>query len=112
METKVKILEPLLERAEAYSKTTVELLKLKALDKTADVTATLISRFLLTIIILIFAFTLTIAIAFWLGDILGRTYYGFMIVAGFYALTGIVLLLINRFIKARIQDGIIKQMFN
>ena len=39
MEDKVNLLEPLLEKVEAYSKTSFELIRLKALDKTADVAA-------------------------------------------------------------------------
>lgn len=112
METKVKLLEPLLEKAEAYGETSMELLKLKALDKTADITATLISRFLLSLVVLILVFTLNIAIAFWLGDMLGKVYYGFLVVAACYALAGIILLLIHPFIKTRIQNTLIRQMFN
>ena len=112
METKVKLLEPLLEKAEAYGKTSVELLKLKALDKTADITASLISRFLFSLVVLIFVFTLNIAIAFWLGDMLGKVYYGFLIVAACYAFAGIILLLIHPFIKSRVQNELIRQMFN
>ena len=37
-------IESLFERAEDYSRTTVELLKLQAIDKTADVVSSLISR--------------------------------------------------------------------
>lgn len=112
MEIKVKLLEPLLEKAEAYGETSMELLKLKALDKTADITATLISRFLLSLVVLILVFTLNIAIAFWLGDMLGKVYYGFLVVAACYALAGIILLLIHPFIKTRIQNTLIRQMFN
>ena len=112
MEIKVKLLEPLLEKAEAYGETSMELLKLKALDKTADITATLISRFLLSLVVLILVFTLNIAIAFWLGDMLGKVYYGFLVVAACYALAGIILLLIHPFIKTRVQNTLIRQMFN
>lgn len=112
MESKVKLLEPLLEKAEAYSKTSLELLKLKALDKTADITATLISRFLFSLVVLILVFTLNIAIAFWLGDLLGKVYYGFLVVAACYALAGIILLFIHPFIKTRVQNTLIRQMFN
>ncbi len=112
MESKIKLLEPLLEKAEAYGETSMELLKLKALDKTADITATLISRFLLSLVVLILVFTLNIAIAFWLGDMLGKVYYGFLVVAACYALAGIILLLIHPFIKTRVQNTLIRQMFN
>ena len=112
METKTNLLEPLMERAEAYSKTSFELIKLKTLDKTADVSATLASRSLFGLIVSFFAFTINIAIALWLGDLLGKAYYGFLIVAACYAVMGVVLLIMHPFIKARVNNAIIKQLFN
>jgi len=112
METKVKLIEPLLERAEQYSKTSFELLKLKSLDKTADISSSLISRLLLVFVLLLFVLTLNIAIALWLGDLLGKNYYGFLIVASFYGLGGIILFYIHPLIKANINNSIIKQMLN
>ncbi|MEP7238646.1 MAG: hypothetical protein ABI685_12295 [Ferruginibacter sp.] len=112
METKHTLLDPLLERTEAYAKTSFELLKLKALDKTAVVSANLFSRGLLVLIISFFAFTLNIAVALWLGDILGKAYYGFLIVAACYALVAIILLIIHPFIKGRVNNVIIKELFN
>ena len=58
METKLNLIEPLLERAEVYGKTSFELLKLKSLDKTADLASTLVSRSLFTLIVSFFAFTI------------------------------------------------------
>jgi hypothetical protein len=112
MEPKTNFIEPLFDKTEAYAKTSFELLKLKALDKTADVTSTLISRSLFVIVISFFAFTLNIAIALWIGDLLGKNYYGFLIVSAFYALAGIVLLILHPFIKTRTINTIIRQLFN
>lgn len=109
---KTQILEPLFERTEAYAKTSFELLKLKALDKTADVTANLISRSLFVIVVSFFAFLLNIAIALWLGDMLGKAYYGFLIVAACYALVGIILLMAHPSIKKRAGNAIIRELFN
>ena len=111
-ETKTDLIEPLLERAEAYTKTSFELLKLQALDKAADVSATLFSRSLFILIVSFFAILVNIGIALWLGDILGKSYYGFLIVASCYALVGIILLIIHPFIKARVNNAIIRQLFN
>ncbi len=112
METKINIIDPLLGRAEAYSKTSFELLTLKTLDKTADVSSTLASRSLFALIFSFFAFTINIAVALWLGDLLGKSYYGFLIVAACYALAAIILLFIHPFIKSRVNNTIIKQLFN
>jgi hypothetical protein len=112
METQTNLVEPLLEKAEAYSKTSFEILKLKALEKTADLASTLVSRYLLTIVIVFFAITINIAIALWLGELLGKVYYGFLVVASCYALAAIILLIIHPFIKRKVNNAIIKQLFN
>lgn len=112
METKPNVLEPLLDKAEAYSKTSFEILKLKTLHKTADVASTLVSRSLFTLIVSFFALTINIAIALWLGDLLGKMYYGFLIVASCYALAAIILLIMHPYIKTRVNNAIIRQLFN
>jgi hypothetical protein len=112
MHTKPTMIEPLIERVEEYSKTSFELIKLKSLAKTAEVTSTLISRSLLVIVLSFFALTLNIAIALWLGDLLGKSYYGFLIISSFYALIAIILFLIHPMIKGRISNSIISQMLN
>jgi hypothetical protein len=111
METE-SLVEPLLERAESYAKTSFDLLRLKALNKTADVSSTLFSRTLFILVVSFFAFTINIAIALWLGDLLGKAYYGFLIVSGFYAIVGIILLIAHPSIKKRAGDAIVKQLFN
>jgi len=112
MEAKISFIEPLLQRAEEYGKTSLELLKLKSLDKTADVVSTLISRLLLVLVLSFFALILTIAIALWLGELLGKNYYGFLIMALFYGLIGIILFFNHQFIKSRVNNSIIAQLLN
>ena len=112
MSTTTNIIEPLLEKVEAYGKTSFDLLKYKALDKTAEVSSALVSRIILILAILFFVTALNIAIALWIGDVLGKAYYGFLIVAGFYAVVSLVLLLVHRNIKASVNNAIVKQLFN
>lgn len=112
MEEKQNFIDPLLDRAEAYGKTTFELLKLKLLDKSTDVISTLISRVILVIVLLLFVITLNIALGFWLGELLGKTYYGFLAVAGFYGLLGIILLMLHKNVKTRLSNSIITQFLN
>jgi ABC-type dipeptide/oligopeptide/nickel transport system permease component len=112
METTLNSIEPLIERAEKYGKTTFQLLKLKSLQQTSSVTSSLISRLFFVIILSLFAFALTTAVALWLGDLLGHNYYGFFIVAGLYGISGIVLYFIHPFVKKRINNSIITQLLN
>jgi uncharacterized protein YqhQ len=112
METKTTFMEPLIERIEAYSNTTIELAKLKTIEKTADVSSTFISRLLLVIAISAFAFMLNIAVALWLGEVLGKNYYGFIAVGAFDALLALVLYIMHTYIKSNINNSIIKQLLN
>ena len=112
MEIKTTLIDPLIEKAEAYGKTSFELLKFKFLDKTAMVSAALFSRLLSGILLSFFAFLLNIAIALWLGELLGKNYYGFLIVAAFYGLCGMIILFFQPLIRKRINISIIKLLFN
>jgi hypothetical protein len=112
MESKSSMFEPLVERAEQYGRTSIELVKLKLIDKTADVSSTLISRLFAVLVISFFVLTLNIAIALWLGELLGKNYYGFLIVAAFYGICGIVFWSLHPAIKARVNNYIIAQILN
>jgi len=112
MNAKDSLIEPLLEKAEEYGKTSFELLKLKSIDKAADVSSQVISRLVIGIVVLIFTIFLNIAIALWLGDLLGKIYYGFLIVAAFYGIIGIILFSVQPAIKKSVNDSIIKKVFN
>jgi hypothetical protein len=105
-------IESLLAGAEQYHKTTLELLKLKSVDKTSDVASTIISRAVLAMVLSFFTITLTTACSFWLGDLLGKTYYGFLIVASVYGALGIILFLCHPMMKKRLANAIILQMLN
>ena len=104
------MIESLVERVEVYSKTTFELSKLKVLEKTSHVAASLASRVCVIIVIFLFALALNIGIALLLGEILGKLYYGFFIVAAFYLVAGIVLyIFLLKWIKKPLSDFIITQ---
>ncbi len=110
METTASIVESLYERVETYSKTTLELSKLKALNTTTHVVTTLISRLSVIIMLALFALVMNIGIALWLGELLGKNYYGFFIVAAFYLVSGLVLhFFLHNWIRKPISDLIITQ---
>lgn len=110
METPADSIESLFERAETYGRTTYELSKLKLLETTNVVVTSLIARLSTILMVAMFSFVLSIAVALWLGDLLGKAYYGFFIVAGFYLLAGIVLhFFLHRWVKTPISELVIKQ---
>ena len=113
MEDKTNFIEPLFERAEEFGKTSFELYKLKALDKTVEVTSTVVSKGLVLYVLSMVILLLNLGIALWLGDILGKVYYGFFCVAGFYVLVWSVLyFFIYDWIKKCISNSIISEMLN
>ena len=110
METPASIIESLFERVEAYSTTTLELSKLKVLETTTVIVSSLVSHVSVIFSVVLFVLVLNIGIAFWLGELLGKTYYGFLIVAAFYLLVSIILyLFLYKWIKKPLSDMIIVQ---
>ena len=110
METPVSLIESLFEKLEVYGKTTYELSKLKALKTATVVITSLVSRLSVVLMIAMFALVLNIGIAFYLGELLGKIYYGFFIVAAFYLVGGLVLhLFLHRWIRKPLTDLIVTQ---
>ena len=91
MEENTKFLETLLESASEYGKTSLELVKLITLEKTTDVVSSLVPRSVVIVLIVTFVLFLNLGLAIWLGDLLGKLYYGFFAVAAFYMLAGIII---------------------
>lgn len=104
-------IETLLEKAEDYSKTTIELFKLNAIDKSADVLSSLISRTVVILAMTLFILIANIGLALWLGELLGKSYFGFFVIAAFYGCMAILLkLLRHRWLKTPISNTIIRQL--
>ena len=110
METPASLMESLFERVESYSKTTYELSKLKLLETTTQVVTSLVPRLSVIIVFSLFALVVNIGLALWLGELLGKSYYGFFIVAAFYLFAGILLhFFLHKWIKRPVSDLVIKQ---
>lgn len=113
MEEKYKYIEPLIESVENYSKTSIELIKLKTIDKVADGTSSMIAWMPVIISIILFFIIVNFGLALWIGALLEMVYMGFFIVAGFYALAGIILYIFkDKWIKKPLYISIINQMLN
>lgn len=110
MEDNAKLVASLLEKATDYGKTTYELSKLKLLETTTIVVPSLASKLIVTIMFSLFALILNIGLALFLGELLGKSYYGFFIVAGFYLIMGIIMFFfLHKWIKKPLSELIIKQ---
>jgi hypothetical protein len=110
MDTPATIIESLYEKGEAYGKTSLELAKLKSIESASRISSTLVSRLCVIIMFTLFALTFNIGVALWIGALLGRAYYGFFIVAGFYLLIGVLFhYTLYGWIKKPLSDLIISQ---
>lgn len=110
MESPASLIESLIERVETYSKTTYELSKFRVLEKSTRIASSVVSRLGVIIILSMFLLTLNTGIALLLGELLGKFYYGFFIVAAFYLVVGIVFyFFLHQWIKKPLSDLIIKK---
>ena len=91
MNDKPNHIELLLENAADYGKTSFELLKLKALDKSSDVVSSIVPIIIVFVLIMSFFFFVSFGFAFWFGELFGKVYYGFFIVAAFYGIVGFII---------------------
>ncbi|MDA3930482.1 MAG: phage holin family protein [Prolixibacteraceae bacterium] len=110
MQYHLEKIEELIENLKQYTVTTIEIFKLEATERSSAIVSKLISKVVIGLIVLLFAFFLSMGICFYLSQLFGNNYLGFGMVAGFYLLVGIILiigrkkLLINPMRERMIQD--------
>lgn len=113
MEEKSSIFETLLDKSADYGKSSYELIKLKALDKSSDVISTLFVHSIVFVLIIIFMLFFNLGLAFWIGKLLENTYYGFLVVGGFYVVIAFIIhFLLHNWIKKSACNYIIKRVLN
>ena len=111
MERVATPIDLLFEKAEDYSKTSIELLKLNVINKSADVLSSVTSLIAIGIVVALFTLFLNIGLGLYIGKLLGEYYLGFLIVSGFYFLLAtIIYLLKEKYIKEKITDLIITKL--
>ena len=111
MENNTSTIEMLFVKAEDYTRTTAELLKLKAVDKTADVASSPLSRGAVSIVFVMFAFLANVGLSLWIGELLGKDYYGFLTVSSFYLIASVLLYVFrDPLIKLPVSNFIIERM--
>lgn len=81
----------LFEKAEEYIKTRIDLFKLKLVSKASDLLASFFSKVISLVFFSFFFIVLSIGLGFLLGEWLGRYSYGFLVLAGFYLILGIII---------------------
>jgi hypothetical protein len=110
MESQTDQIESLFEKTKRYTQTSIELYKLKFIDKSADVVSTFAARVVVGLLAILFILMVNIGAALWLGDILGKHYYGFLLVSAFYGVAAVVFYVMrHKWIKSSVRNLIIEQ---
>ncbi len=113
MENQTTPVESLIDRVKSYVETRIDLLKLKAIDKSSSVFSLVIAMLVVILIGFIFLMLLNIGIALLLGELMGKTYYGFLIVAVFYVVIGLVIFSFkDKWLKMPIANSMIKKLLD
>ncbi|MFV0521626.1 MAG: phage holin family protein [Mangrovibacterium sp.] len=109
MENQSEFIDELVDKSKDFGKTSVEIIKLKTLDKASDVLSNVISWVPIVFVAFLCFLTLNLGVAYLIGQLTDfGDAAGFLIVAAFYLLVVIILLLMRkRYIKSPIMDSII-----
>lgn len=104
-------IKTLIDKSKDYLETKFEVTRLKTIDKSADILSTVVVTVSMLFISFLLILFLSIAVALFLGKMLGAYHYGFFIMGGLYA---IILLIIyvkrEKWIKAPIANTLISKM--
>ena len=113
MENQSTPVESLIDRVKSYVETRIDLLRLKAIDKSSSFLSLLISMVVVILIGFLSLMLFSVGLALLLGEWLGRSYYGFFIVAGLYLITGLVLYSSReKLLKTPIANSMIKKLMD
>jgi len=111
LEEQADIMESLVGKALDYGKTSLQLARLKTLRKSAEVGSSLLSNSLSLFFIFSMVLFASIGMAIWLGDLLGRSCYGYFAVAAFYLVAGTLeRLFLHKWFQKVTADYFIKQV--
>jgi hypothetical protein len=91
VEHTVDSIEILYEKARKYTETSLDLLALHTVDKTADMLSSLTSRVFIALAVAMFTLFINIGISLFIGKLLNEYYLGFFIVSAFYFIIACVL---------------------
>lgn len=91
MENKIATIEKLIEKAEAYSKTSLALCKNEAIYKLADISSNLFVKLVIAVVGILFLLFINIGLALFIGDYLEAAFLGFFVIGLGYFLIAILL---------------------
>lgn len=105
------LIETLIDKAEAYGKTSLSLFTATTVLKSADITSNIVSRLVIALIMLMVILLASIGLAIWIGNQLGDIAYGFFAVAcGYLFFALLCYLLRGSLIKTPVSNFIISRL--
>lgn len=105
--------EELVSNLKAYFDSRIESIKLGAAEKISVVIANLVAGIILLFVFFLFIIFAGIAFSFLLGNWIGSTWAGFLIVSGLYLVLGIIVWAgRGKFLRLPLMNAMIKQLFN
>lgn len=106
----ITLIESLFSKSKEYATNRLDLYKFKLIDKTSNVASLVITGVVMFSVLFIFFVVFNIGIALLIGDLIGKSYLGFLILAAFYAIAGFVLFRgRNKFFKTPVTETLIRK---
>jgi len=106
-------IEEITESLKSYIATNYELIKLKAIERFTVILADLISDFLVGLVLFLFVFFTSLWAGFYLSVRLGDNFSGFAIVAGFYLLVGLIMLIVRKkMVEKPLRNKIVRKIMS
>ena len=103
--------DSILDQVEDYIKINQELYTLKITEKVAETISAVFCRLIIGMFAFVFIFMLTMGLSYWLGELMGHTYLGFLVIGGAVGLITLVLYWRrNTMLRKPIMDSIIAQL--
>lgn len=107
----LKKLEELTDSVKQYLLLHIEILKLEGIKHASTIGTTVISSLIMGASVFMFVFALSIGLGFYLSALLGDSYSGFAIIASFYMLLTLIILIgRKRFIEKPLRNKIISKI--
>lgn len=112
MQKKQPPIESLFAKAEEFSTTTLEILRLKTISKSADVLSTVVAYIALLVAFGLASILINVGLALWVGTLLNNVYLGFFTVGGFYFILAILFYFFkNSWVKRPLSNKIIGMLY-
>ena len=107
------LLQDLVEKAETYTKSSIEVTKLRVVKTTADMTGVLISHVVLLVVLTSALLLLNVGISLYIGECIGSFSLGFLLVSAFYFIVAVlVYFFLQGVIHAPVARYVIRKLLN